>query len=137
MADANLDDVGLTGMRREALRRLARGVRDGRILFDEPSHEVMRALCALPGVGRWTAEYVALRGLGEPDAFPTGDLILRRRASAGERPLTASALEVRAERWRPFRGYAVFLLWEAGARGAHQPPACDVLERPVPAQSLT
>ena len=68
-------------------------------------------LCALPGVGRWTAGYVELRGLSEPDAFPFGDLLLRRLASTGSKPLTALALEERAECWRPFRGYAVFHLW--------------------------
>jgi AraC family transcriptional regulator, regulatory protein of adaptative response / DNA-3-methyladenine glycosylase II len=111
LADANLDELGLTGTRREALRHLARGVCDKVIRFDSPAEEVSRMLCALPGVGRWTAGYVVLRSLGEPDAFPFGDLLLRRRASTGEKPLTPLALEARAERWRPFRGYAVFHLW--------------------------
>lgn len=70
-------------------------------------------LCALPGVGRRTAGYVELRGLGEPDAFPFGDLALRRLASTGAKALTPMALEARAESWRPFRGYAVFHLWAA------------------------
>jgi AraC family transcriptional regulator, regulatory protein of adaptative response / DNA-3-methyladenine glycosylase II len=70
-------------------------------------------LCALPGMGQWTAGYVALRGLGEPDAFPFGDRRLRRLACTGGKPLTPLALEARAESWRPFRGYAVFHLWAA------------------------
>jgi AraC family transcriptional regulator, regulatory protein of adaptative response / DNA-3-methyladenine glycosylase II len=113
LADANLDKLGLTRKARGALHELARGVCDEVIRFDAPGEEVSRMLCTLPGVGRWTAEYVALRGLGEPDAFPYGDLLLRRLASTGERALTPLALDARAECWRPFRGYAAFHLWTA------------------------
>jgi 3-methyladenine DNA glycosylase/8-oxoguanine DNA glycosylase len=56
---------------------------------------------------------VELRALGEPDALPFGDLVLRRLASTGSKPLTPLALEARAEYWRPFRGYATFHLWAA------------------------
>jgi AraC family transcriptional regulator of adaptative response / DNA-3-methyladenine glycosylase II len=59
------------------------------------------------------AQYVALQGLGEPDAFPASDLVLRRMAADGAPPLTAPALEARAEAWRPWRGYAVLHLWRA------------------------
>ena len=117
LADANLDEIGLARPRCEALRQLARGVCDKTIRFDAPGEEISRMLCALPGVGRWTAGYVELRGLSEPDAFPFGDLLLRRLASPGDKPLTALALEERAECWRPFRGYAVFHLW-----ASEQPP---------------
>jgi AraC family transcriptional regulator of adaptative response / DNA-3-methyladenine glycosylase II len=68
---------------------------------------------ALPGFGPWTAQYVALRALGEPDAFPVGDLVLRRIASPNGAPLTPRILEERAERWRPWRGYATLHLWRA------------------------
>ena len=114
LADAKLEEIGLAGPRCEALRQLARGVCNKRIRFDAPSEEISRMLCALPGVGRWTAGYVELRGLSDPDAFPFGDLLLRRLASTGHKPLTALALEERAECWRPFRGYAVFHLWANG-----------------------
>jgi AraC family transcriptional regulator of adaptative response / DNA-3-methyladenine glycosylase II len=113
LADANLDELGLTGTHRQALHQLARGVRDKIIRFDAPGEEVSRMLCALPAVGRWTAGYVELRGLGEPDALPFGDRVLRRLASTGQKALTPMALEARAECWRPFRGYAVFHLWAA------------------------
>ena len=113
LAEADLGDLGLSSARRAALQLLARGVRDKLIRFDAASEEIRRMLCSLPGVGRWTAGYVALRGLGEPDAFPSGDLVLRRVAACGYNPLTTRALEERAERWRPFRGYAVFYLWDA------------------------
>jgi AraC family transcriptional regulator of adaptative response / DNA-3-methyladenine glycosylase II len=111
LADANLNELGFTRPRCEAVRYLARGVCDKTIQFDAPAGQINRILCALPGVGRWGAGYVELRGLSEPDAFPFGDLLLRRLASTSGKPLTALALEERAECWRPFRGYAVFHLW--------------------------
>jgi AraC family transcriptional regulator of adaptative response / DNA-3-methyladenine glycosylase II len=113
LADADLAEIGLSRTCREALRRLARGVCDKVIRFDAPGEEIGRMLCALPGIGRWTAGYVELRGFGEPDALPFGDLLLRRLASTGAKALTPIALEARAECWRPFRGYAVFHLWAA------------------------
>jgi AraC family transcriptional regulator, regulatory protein of adaptative response / DNA-3-methyladenine glycosylase II len=85
--------------------------------------KVRAALVALPGVGRWTAEYVALRALNEPDAFPAGDLILRRVAGGTDAALTETALEARAETWRPWRGYAAVHLW------AHARPAYRALIR--------
>jgi AraC family transcriptional regulator, regulatory protein of adaptative response / DNA-3-methyladenine glycosylase II len=72
-------------------------------------------LCALPGVGRWTAGHVALREIGDPDALPSGDLLLRRLASSGEKLLASHALDKRAQRWRPFRDYAVSHLWGASS----------------------
>jgi len=131
LALANLDELGLTGMHGEALRQLARGVCDKSIRFDAPSEEISRMLCALPRVGRWTAGYVELRGLGEPDALPFGDLLLRRLASTGAKALTPMALEARAECWRPFRGYAVFHLWAAAQLAA----ALDTVRRPKTAGS--
>jgi AraC family transcriptional regulator of adaptative response / DNA-3-methyladenine glycosylase II len=74
-------------------------------------------LIALPGVGAWTAQYVALRGLSEPDAFPSGDVVLRRLASANGVRLTSRALDARADAWRPWRAYAVMHLWCAAASG--------------------
>ena len=74
----------------------------------------IRALSALPGIGPWTAAYVALRGLGCRDAFPAGDLGVRK-ALAGRDGKLPSEREVlaRAETWRPWRGYAVLHLWES------------------------
>jgi AraC family transcriptional regulator of adaptative response / DNA-3-methyladenine glycosylase II len=111
LAAANLDDLGLTRTRREALRRLARGVCDKVIRYEAPGEEIRRMLGDLPGFARWKVEYIELRGLGEPDAFPFGDLQLRRLVTTGKQPLTSAALEAHAECWRPFRGYAAFQLW--------------------------
>jgi AraC family transcriptional regulator of adaptative response / DNA-3-methyladenine glycosylase II len=74
----------------------------------------------LPGFGDWTAQYVSLRALGEPDAFLSGDLVLRRVAGVDGSPLTARLLEARAEAWRPWRGYAVLHLWHLAAQAAAQ-----------------
>lgn len=112
LATADLDGLGLTGARVTVLRLLARAVVEGRLDFAAPVEEVSVSLAGLAGFGDWTAQYVALRAIGEPDAFPAGDIVLRRVAGAGL-PLTARALERRAEAWRPWRGYAALHLWAA------------------------
>jgi 3-methyladenine DNA glycosylase/8-oxoguanine DNA glycosylase len=71
-------------------------------------------LTALPGVGEWTAQYIALRALREPDAFPHGDLALVRALSRLEgRKADSESLLERAEAWRPWRAYAAQHLWSA------------------------
>lgn len=111
LADAALEDVGIIGSRASTLRALARAVRDGGVVFDGVS--TIEALRAIPGIGDWTAQYVAMRALNEPDAFPSGDLILRRMAG----DLSARELERRSDAWRPWRAYAVMLLWQAAKDG--------------------
>jgi AraC family transcriptional regulator of adaptative response / DNA-3-methyladenine glycosylase II len=99
---------------------MARAVMDGRLDFTLPAADVAGALALLPGFGDWTAQYVSLRALGEPDAFLSGDLVLRRVAGVDGLPLTARLLEARAEAWRPWRGYAVMHLWQLAAQAATQ-----------------
>jgi AraC family transcriptional regulator of adaptative response / DNA-3-methyladenine glycosylase II len=111
LAAANLDGLGLTGARITALKALAAAVAEGRVAFDRPAEEVIASLLELPGFGEWTAQYIALRALGEPDAFLLADLVVRRMAAGGGAPLTARQLEGRADAWRPWRGYAVMHLW--------------------------
>ena len=118
LARCNLKDFGVPRARASALQGFARAVRDGVVAFDDSRERVMRALTGLPGVGPWTAGYVALRGLSDADGFPAGDLILRQQASSRGGALTARELNARAESWRPFRGYAVVQLWEAHATSA-------------------
>jgi AraC family transcriptional regulator of adaptative response / DNA-3-methyladenine glycosylase II len=123
VARAKLEGLGLTTARTAALRSLARAVLERRVDFGAAPTEVVAALAALPGIGPWTAQYVALRALGDPDALPHGDWVLRRMAApAGGAMLSARALEERASRWRPWRGYATVHLWRAaGERGARAP----------------
>jgi AraC family transcriptional regulator of adaptative response / DNA-3-methyladenine glycosylase II len=120
LAEANLDGLGITGGRVGALHALSRAVAEGRLDFSSGIEHVFETLQALPGFGAWTAQYIALRALGEPDAFPTGDLVLRRMASSGEKPLSARELDARAEAWRPWRGYAVMHLWAAANDAARK-----------------
>jgi len=115
LAVAPLESLGLTRSRAATLRALSRAVLERRIDFSAAPEEVVAALAALPGIGSWTAQYVALRALGEPDAMPTGDLVLRRMAAPGQRLLTARELEERARAWQPWRGYAVMHLWHVAA----------------------
>ncbi len=134
LADANLDGLGITGARISALHSLARAVTDRALDFDAPVEEVTAALAALPGFGDWTAQYVALRALGEPDAFPSGDLVLRRRAAVGGAPLSTRGLEARAEVWRPWRGYAAVHLWRAASETIDVERIIHVRKQPVRAK---
>ena len=115
LASAELLGLGLTRARVTALQALARAVASGEINFQAPVEEVLAALTSLPGVGVWTAQYVALRALNEPDAFPAADLVLRRMAAKNGTPLSTGALAALAEAWRPWRGYAVIHLWRSAA----------------------
>jgi AraC family transcriptional regulator, regulatory protein of adaptative response / DNA-3-methyladenine glycosylase II len=128
LARANLAGLGMTGVRAAALRSLARAVLERRVDFGAPSADVTAALADLPGIGPWTAQYVALRALGEPDAFPHGDWVLRRMAAPrGAAVLSVRELGERAQRWRPWRGYATIHLWHAaGELQARAPRAAAV-----------
>ncbi len=117
LARADLRGIGLPAARARAIATLAEAVAEGHlVLAPHADPEQMRtSLLALPGVGPWTAAYVALRALGDPDAFPASDLGLRRGlAEAGTLP-SAAQLEARAEAWRPWRGYAALALWTSAA----------------------
>jgi AraC family transcriptional regulator of adaptative response / DNA-3-methyladenine glycosylase II len=113
LARADLDKIGMPGARVRAVVALAHGVAEGRLRLDPETDpdEARRRLCALPGVGEWTADYVAMRALRQPDAFPKGDLGLRKAAAPEGETVTANALEARAVTWRPWRSYAALLLW--------------------------
>ncbi len=113
VAEASLTDIGVPAKRVEAIRAFAAAVADGRVSFDGSiDASAFRArLRDLPGVGDWTAEYIALRALGDPDAFPAGDVGLLR-ATATARP---NDLVERARAWRPWRAYAAMHLWRAHA----------------------
>ena len=118
LAEANLTRIGLTKARAETIRALARAVCDGEISFDGivNSDAFLTRLCDIPGIGQWTAQYVAMRALGEPDAFPAGDIALARALALGSR----RKLEQRAEAWRPWRAYAAMYLWNIAGQSKAQ-----------------
>jgi AraC family transcriptional regulator of adaptative response / DNA-3-methyladenine glycosylase II len=119
LAAADLSGLGLTRARVAALGRLAQAVASGQLDLEGgmAPEEVRRRLLALPGIGPWTAEYVALRALGEPDAFPASDLGLRRALAEAGQPLSERVLEKRSKAWQPWRGYAALLLWSVPGSG--------------------
>jgi AraC family transcriptional regulator of adaptative response / DNA-3-methyladenine glycosylase II len=113
MARADLGNIGLTGARAATLKALAAAVAADAALLNsrETLEATVSALCALPGIGPWTAQYIAMRALREPDAFPASDLgLLRALETKAGRPSPA-ALAARAEAWRPWRAYAALRLW--------------------------
>lgn len=113
LARADLSRIGLPLARAEAIRALARAAASGRIDFSASRGlaDFESRFVALPGIGPWTAQYVALRALGEPDAFPSGDLGLRRAFEKAGLPGAPRDVAARAEAWRPFRAYATLQLW--------------------------
>jgi AraC family transcriptional regulator of adaptative response / DNA-3-methyladenine glycosylase II len=118
LARADLAILGMPKARAAALSACARmAAQNPRVFAPTCSLEAAReALRALPGVGDWTAQTIALRALRDPDAFPASDVgILRGAAENGVRP-TAAALVARAEAWRPWRAYAAQHLWCADSQ---------------------
>ncbi len=109
LVDADLARAGLTKARAATVRALAQAVCDKQISFDGiiNSDDFLHRLCELPGIGAWTAQYVAMRALGEPDALPVGDIALLRAMRLGN----SWELEQHAEAWRPWRAYAAMYLW--------------------------
>ena len=100
--------------RRATLRGLAAAVVEGlRLDGGSDRAEVRAELLALPGIGPWTADYIALRALGDPDVFLPTDLGVRRGAKALGLPDDPKKLAAHAERWRPWRSYATIRLWRA------------------------
>jgi len=115
LADAPLEQIGLPAARAKTIRSLATAVAEGRLALEsaQGTEELVARLCALPGIGPWTAEYVAMRALGEPDAFPASDLGVRTALGNGAGSLPAKKVAELAEAWRPWRAYAVMYLWHS------------------------
>jgi DNA-3-methyladenine glycosylase II len=116
IAAANLTVISLPARRAAAIQTFAAAIASGTLRLDATTglDQTVAQLCALPGIGPWTAHYIAIRACGERDAFPSGDLGLRR-ALAKESGLPSPAeVETRGESWRPWRAYAAMLLWLDG-----------------------
>jgi AraC family transcriptional regulator of adaptative response / DNA-3-methyladenine glycosylase II len=125
LAEADVASIGLPRARGETLRALATAVRDQTITLDTPpSPEAERVkLAAIPGIGAWTVEYIALRAFGEPDAFPASDLALRKALRDGDELPSERAVLALAEPFRPFRAYAALHLWNSLSPSLSNPPS--------------
>jgi AraC family transcriptional regulator of adaptative response / DNA-3-methyladenine glycosylase II len=113
MASVSIDEIcalGIVGARGRCLSLLAAAVLEKQVVLTfAPSVEgQIDALMRLPGIGPWTAQYIAMRALHWPDAFPSGDLMLQRAAKASQKQL-----QQLAEAWRPWRAYATHYLWQS------------------------
>lgn len=105
--------LGMPRRRAETIWRLGAMVRSGELdLHERDPTRFYDALVAIPGIGPWTAEYLRMRILHYPDAFPAGDLGLQKALVPGHR-LTEKLLRAESERWRPWRSYATILLWRS------------------------
>lgn len=114
LRDAPLENIGLPRTRAATLRALSAAVAEGRLSFEagQTLDAFVQCATALPGIGAWTAQYIAMRALALPDAFPAGDLVLQQRlAPPGLARLGERATEARSQAWRPWRAYAVLHLW--------------------------
>lgn len=121
IATADIVSLGMPGARAMAVTSLAQAICTDPAIFSRGAslEDAIVKLRSLPGIGEWTAQYIAMRELREPDAFPTADIgLLRAMADGDGRRPSPSELLACAERWRPWRAYAALHLWAAGA----QPP---------------
>ncbi|GAA4894939.1 AlkA N-terminal domain-containing protein [Stackebrandtia albiflava] len=125
LAGADLSGVlAMPAARRDSVSRLASVLASGEVVLDVGADwEAARAgLSVLPGVGPWTVESVAMRALGDPDAFLATDLGVRQAAEGLGLPVSAGALTARARAWRPWRAYAVQYLWATGDHAINRLP---------------
>lgn len=111
----DLGSIGLPQMRVRTIKALAEKVDQGRFSFTVKGSlaDFIGELTRIPGVGDWTAQYIAMRAVGEPDAFPAGDLGIIKALSPGDTRLTVEQIRQRAEKWRPWRAYAASLFWQS------------------------
>jgi AraC family transcriptional regulator, regulatory protein of adaptative response / DNA-3-methyladenine glycosylase II len=116
LACADLSAIGMPNARRATISSLAAAVVTDPLIFGprRSLEDAITQLRALPGIGEWTAQYIAMRELREPDAFPAADIgLLRAMRGDDERRPSPTALLAHAEQWRPWRAYAALHLWSA------------------------
>ena len=121
---SDLTKLGMPSRRGETIRGLARAVASGDIPLDSSQglDNSVSSLCSVPGIGQWTANYIAMRAFGETDAFPSDDLGLRKALSKGSNLISAKDVARIAEEWRPWRAYGALYLW-------NQPAAIEAMKR--------
>ncbi|MFJ9038253.1 AlkA N-terminal domain-containing protein [Streptomyces sp. NPDC102406] len=125
LASLDPESLALPRSRRTTLTTLVRQLADGALVLGPESDwdEARARLGALPGFGPWTVEVIAMRALGDPDAFVPTDLGMRRAARESGLPHTPAALTARATAWRPWRAYAVQYLWATDSHPVNHLPA--------------
>jgi AraC family transcriptional regulator of adaptative response / DNA-3-methyladenine glycosylase II len=125
IAEADPATLAMPKSRRDTVKGLAAALADGRVELGTGSDwdEARAELTALPGIGPWTIETIAMRGLGDPDAFIPTDLGVRYAARELGMPATPAALTAHATAWRPWRAYAVQYLWATGDHAINRLPA--------------
>jgi 3-methyladenine DNA glycosylase/8-oxoguanine DNA glycosylase len=116
--ELNACDLAMLGMpekRVGTIRALAEEVDRGRLSFvvHGSLSDFIEQLTRIPGIGDWTAHYIAMRAMGEPDAFPASDLGIIKALQQGDKRLTPKQIRQRAEEWRPWRAYAAMYLWNS------------------------
>jgi AraC family transcriptional regulator of adaptative response / DNA-3-methyladenine glycosylase II len=117
IAMANVDDIarlGVVSARCKSMIALARAHVSGGLSLENGVHhkpgEIIERLAELPGIGQWTAHYIAMRALRWPDAFPREDIAVRNNLGG----ITAKQAEEMSQAWRPWRSYAVMHVWRKG-----------------------
>ena len=112
---SELGHIGMPARRVATIKSVARSVACGEISFmtDGTLEHFLKQLTRIPGIGDWTAQYIAMRALGEPDAFPAADLGIAKALQRGDKRPTPKQIIERAENWRPWRAYAAIYLWHA------------------------
>jgi len=110
-----LEGIGMPARRLETIKALSRAVAGGELSLagNAPPEEFVAQLTRISGIGDWTAHYIAMRALGEPDAFPAADLGILKALQQGDARPTPRQARKRAENWRPWRAYAAVYLWHA------------------------
>ena len=125
-SEQDLGEQGITRQRQAAIRALALGVASGSLQLDTaaPPAATMDALKALPGIGDWTAHYIAMRALHWPDAVPAGDVALHHALGLSHLGLREATREAErlAQTWRPWRAYAVIRAWHNAAHAPKEAP---------------
>jgi len=112
-----LGQLGIVRQRQRAIRALAQAVTHEGLDLSSASQiqSTIQALLDLPGIGEWTAQYIAMRALRWPDAFPAGDMVVQQRLGVREDPHPARTAIAKAAVWQPWRSYAVIRLWHGGS----------------------
>jgi AraC family transcriptional regulator of adaptative response / DNA-3-methyladenine glycosylase II len=124
LAAADPAGLALPRARRASVVALAAALAEDRIDlgFGSDWHQARYQLASMPGLGPWTAETIAMRALGDPDAFAPSDLGIRQAAGRLGLPATPAALTARAAAWRPWRAYATQYLWAVGDHAINRLP---------------